>query len=178
MFHRSKTLCTRLMFAGVTLFLVVAAGLVAVTPTYAQSPSPTPQAQRREDLREKQFKREQEALAKQQDHLNRAATLVTKAQAYLDQLKSQGKDTTALQAALSTFNSQVATAQSAHNTAADVLNRHIGFDADGQVTNLAQATQTVIDARQSLWDANRILRQAALDLARVIRSYRRSNSGT
>ena len=66
----------------------------------------------------------------------------------------------ALQAALSTFQTQIATAQSSHNTTASVLGNHAGFDANGKVTNPDQARQTLLDGRQSLRDAHGVIRQA------------------
>jgi hypothetical protein len=46
------------------------------------------------------------------------------------------------------------------------------------VTNLTQATLTVVDVRQSLMDAHQLLRQATLDLRNALRAYRQANKSS
>jgi hypothetical protein len=119
--------------------------------------------------------REQEWLKLQQTRLDGTAQIVEKTQAYITEQKSKGKDTAALEAALATFQQQVATAQTSHKTAADLLSAHAGFDASGKVTDSEQAHQTLTGAHQSLSDAHKVLQQAGLDLRKAIRAYRDAN---
>jgi hypothetical protein len=107
--------------------------------------------------------------------LNRAAELGDKVQARIDELKAQGRDTSALEAALASYRDEIAAAQASHSTAADILSAHAGFDADGHVTDPEQARHTVLDARQALQDARLTLRKAVLDLRIAIRDYRQAN---
>jgi hypothetical protein len=160
--------------AGAAMSLVLAAtGLVTVAPTYAAPPTP-PAAARAEAL-ETQLKREQSWLAVQENHLTRVNQVAAAVQHYIDAQNAAGKDTSALADALATFQSQIATAQSSHDTAAKTLSEHAGFDASGHVTDRLQARQTLIDGQQALWDGHHTLQQAALDLRRAIRTYRQAN---
>jgi hypothetical protein len=122
--------------------------------------------------------REQEWLKLQQTRLDNTAQIVEKTQAYITDQKSKGKDTAALEAALATFQQQIATAQASHKTAADLLSAHAGFDASGKVIDPEQAHLTLTSAHQSLSDAHKILQQAGLDLRKAIKTYRDANEPT
>ena len=121
------------------------------------------------------YQRELNWLNQQQQNLDRTDQLVSRIQTYIANQQAAGKDVTALRAALATFQQQIATAQTSHQTAASILNTHTGFDANGHVTDAAQARQTLIAGHQSLADARRVLRQAILDLHRALRNWRLAN---
>jgi len=158
---------------------LVLAGIVALPSGTAFAQSATPPAkpgqQARDERLERWYQREQTWLNQQQQNLDKTSNIVTKVQQYIAAQQAKGKDVTALQAALSTFQSQIATARSSHATAATILNNHAGFDANGKVTDPNLARQTLLDGRQALNDAHRILRQAIVDLHRAIRAWRAAN---
>ncbi len=108
----------------------------------------------------------------QQTNLDRANGLVTKVQTYIANQKSKGQDTSSLEAALATYQKQLATAQASHTTAANVLAAHAGFDNNGNVTNSDLARQTLTDAHQALADAHIMLVQAGTDLRKALNDYR------
>jgi hypothetical protein len=167
------------IFSGLALIALIAG--LALAPTgsaYADQATPPAAAKgkaARDAHLEKVYQREQDWLNKQTDHLSRAAEVVTKVQTFIADQTAKGKDTSTLQAALTVFQQQLATAQSSHATAAGILGTHTGFDANGKVTDANQAHQTLIDARQSLRDAHRVLRQGGLDLHRALKAYRAAN---
>src|SRR5574341_1353521 len=130
---------------------------------------------RKTHLEETGLLRPQKGLSLQQTHLEATSQIVSKVQDYIANQKAKGKDTSSLEAALATFQSQIATAQISHDAAANILNTHAGFDDDGKVTNPDQARQTLISARQSLADAHNILRQAERDLRQAVKDYRDQN---
>jgi hypothetical protein len=166
-----------LSVSGLVLAVIIAA--IPATSAYAAPGTPPAQdqaAETRNARLEQAYQREQEWLSQQQDNLNKMNTVVVdKVQQFITTQQGKGKDVTALQAALATFKSQIVTAQSSHTTAANVLGTHLGFDANGKVTDAAQARQTLLDARQSLRDAHNVMRQAVLDLHRTIRQWRQVN---
>ncbi len=123
----------------------------------------------------KDYQVEQNWLAKQQDNLNKTVAVVTNVQNLITKANGQGKDTTALVNALATFQSQIATSQSSHNTAGSILSTHNGFDANGNVIDRDAARLTVNSARQSLSDAHVLLWQAANDLHHAIKEWRENN---
>lgn len=168
---KTKVATSVAIFAAAIAFNLLS--LAVAAPTYAQSPSPQPNA--RQASLARQFKREQTWFNLQQGHLTVENQIATAVQNYINAQNALGKDTSTLVAALATYNSQIATAQNSHNTAGNLISAHAGFDANGNVTNVSQALQTVIDSRQSLWDAHRSIQQATQDLARAIRAYRQAN---
>jgi hypothetical protein len=166
--------------AGIT-FLAFLIGSAA--PVYAQtdpgtSPTAPTAAPNKTERLQNAYKREQTALTTQQGNLDKSRKAVTKAQSLIDKAKSNGKDVTALQTALNTFNSQIASAQILHDTAAATLGKHDGFDASGNVTDPALAKNTVLTAHDSLQDARLTMRQAVLDLQKAVRDWRRENRTT
>ena len=157
--------------------VALVAGL-ALAPAYASGAADeaTPPAPgHRVEALEKAYQRELAWLAIQTNHLADAATIAARVQTFIDKAKGEGKDTSALEAALSAFKSQVAVAQAAHDTAAGILATHAGFDDSGHVTDQAQAIETVRQARQSLQDAHLALRGAMADLRLAIRTWRSAN---
>jgi len=114
----------------------------------------------------------------QTGHLTRANQLAVLMQTYVNTQNSANKNYGDLVSALANYNAQLASAQSAHNAAAGILQTAAGFDANGNVTSFVQAHQTVRTARQSLWDCHRTLRQAAFDVSVAIHNYRQANPGS
>ena len=131
--------------------------------------------QARSERLEQAYVREQQWLSTQQENLNKMSSAADKVQQFITAQQGKGKDVSALQAALATFKSQIAAAQASHAAAATVLGTHSGFDANGKVTNAAEARQTLLDARQSLHDAHIAMRQAVRDLHRALRAWRQAN---
>jgi TolA-binding protein len=170
------------VIAGLSVSGLVLAGVIAASPAtsaYAAPGTPPAQGQAAETRNarlEQAYQREQEWLSQQQDNLNKMNTVVVdKIQQFITTQQGKGKDVTALQAALATFKSQLVTAQASHTTATNVLSTHLGFDANGKVTDAPQARQTLLAARQSLRDAHNVMRQAVLDLHRALRTWRQAN---
>jgi len=172
-----------ILFSGLVISLLTVAGFLAAPAgvLYADDSShlpraaPTKPGENLDQLLHNWYLREQVWLSAQQNHLDRANQLATKLQTYITHQQGQGKDTASLQAALTTFQQQVRTAQAAHDTAASTLSTHTGFDANGQVTDTGQAHQTIASARQSMYDAHLDLKQAVVDLHNAFRHWREAN---
>jgi hypothetical protein len=111
----------------------------------------------------------------QQTHLNNTATVVTNIQTLITKATAAGKDTSALSAALATYQSQITTATGSHATAVTILTTHSGFDASNNVTDLAAARLTVTGARQSLEDAHVVLWTASLNLHTAVTQWRQAH---
>jgi hypothetical protein len=158
------------------------AGVIAAAPTSTALAAPgTPPAKQGQSAQtadarlEQAYQREQTWLNQQADNLTKMNDVADKVQQFITTQQGKGKDVTALQAALTTFKSQIATAQSTHKTAANVLSTHTGFDANGKVTDTVQARQTVLEARQALRAAHDVMQQAVTDLHRAVRDWRQAN---
>ena len=172
-----KTKLWSLLSSIALIALIAGLALAPTGSAYADSATPPAANDKaaRDARLEKVYQREQDWLNKQTANLSKAAEAVTKVRTFIADQNAKGKDTSALQAALTVFQQQLATAQSSHATAAGILDTHNGFDANRHVTNPVSAHQTLIDARQSLRDAHGILRQGVLDLHRALKAYRNAN---
>jgi len=180
------------LIAILALSVAFAALELAPTLAMAQTPSPTtpqatppatsapaaPQNQAaRQAALEKAFAREQTASTTQANNLEKMSTLATNAQTLIDKAKAKGWDFAGIQLALNAFKSQVADAQSLHDTAAGILSAHVGFDDSGKITGIVAAAETVRDAHQSLVDTRSVMRQAAADLRSAVRAFRAAHKG-
>ena len=158
---------------------VVALGLMlgSVAPAFAQSDSPpaTPDPARRAERLERAYAREQEWLSRQAERLAKAGELEAKAQEFIDKAKSEGKDTSGLEAALANASAKVDEAQGKHDEAAAILSTHAGFDDAGKVTDPTAARETVESAGRALRDAHRLLTDAAIEMRRALRDFRQAN---
>jgi hypothetical protein len=141
------------------------ATMAAVRQTQAALPTQTQM-----DL-ENQLDREKVALNNQQTRLEMASSFSGAAQEYINSQKNAGKDTTALENALSAFNQAIADAETPHGTAASLLASHAGFSDDGQVIDKIVARQTILSAGQALRDAHLKLTSGALNLRQAFQAY-------
>ena len=157
-------------FFVISLLAVAAMFLGVTTPTLAQdTPTrPTPDGANLERF----YARELLIADRQAEALNRAGEAIIRVESLITRLQGEGFDTAELEVALDAYRRDVADAQAAHDDAVAVLNVHVGFDNDGQVTDIAQALETVRQAGRFLRDAHLKLRSGNLDLRLALREWR------
>lgn len=127
---------------------------------------------------DKAFAAEQARLSQQASNLDKSSAAVDKAQALIDQWQAKGVDVSLLQTLLSTFESQITSARSSHDTASGILASHAGFDVLGKVTAIDQARQTIQETRQALKTAATELGQAFKDLTQGVKTWREQHKNT
>ena len=157
-------------FMVVSILAVVALFLGVTTPALAQdNPTrPTPDGANLELF----YARELLIADRQAEALNRASEAIIRVESLITRLQGEGLDTAELEVALDAYRRDVASAQTAHDEAVVILNAHVGFDNDGQVTDFAQALETVRQAGRFLRDAHLKLRSGNLDLRLALREWR------
>ena len=111
----------------------------------------------------------------QQDRINLANHVAEQAQTWIDELKGRGKDTSALEAALSAFKSGIKSAQAKHNDAQGIMDTHAGFDGDCKLTDREQAKTTLQTAGDALREAHRLIADAGREFRRAVRAWRGAN---
>jgi small-conductance mechanosensitive channel len=166
------------MLAG-ALALAFPGAVLAQDPNPPSPTTPAGQASpaRQAERIEQAYQRALKALDAQAKRLAGAGDRVQKLAEHIAGLKSQGKDTTALEEALAEFKTVLKDAHTTHDTAASMLKTHPGFDANGKVTDLQQARETVRASDQLLSEVHRDLRPSIRDLLRAVREYLRDNRG-
>lgn len=143
---------------------------VWVSPAAAQEPTTTPA---REYVRlEYALKRLTIRADVQQDLIEGARQYADLTEEFIEDQQTAGRDTSALEAALSTFRAEIDQAQALNAEANQVLDEKAGFDADGKVVDRAQAADTIESAKRALQDARQTLAIAAQDFRQAVRDYR------
>ncbi|MBI2906713.1 MAG: hypothetical protein HYX92_03535 [Chloroflexi bacterium] len=158
---------------GLVVALLAAGSLVMPgTPAFADPPAPTP---KQTEKLERRLQVELKVLERGQKALARAGKRADRVQQLIDRAKAAGKDVTNLEAALFEFKADVATARSHYDQAKSILDVRAGFDADGKVTNVDQARETVRAAAREERQFLRTMRKATRDLGKAIKESRQAN---
>ncbi len=144
----------------------------------SEPPAPATPGPISNDRLEQIWAKEQSAYDRLGTLLDRSDELITKAQGLIDQAKSNGKDVSALQAALDAFADAVKRAHPVYESAKGIIAAHQGFDADGKVTDAQKAIQTVRDLRDKLKEIRQIISGPAKALREAIRAFRQANKPT
>ena len=103
---------------------------------------------------------------------------VSNAQDLIDKARGNGKDVSAVQAALDAFSAAVTQARPAYESGKGILASHPGFDAAGQVTNQEQALATIKDLGGKLKEVRQTLADPMKALRQAIRDFRAANRPT
>jgi hypothetical protein len=172
------------LFSGLTA-LTLAAGFAfgpAVTAFADDGTPPAPpqangeKAGGRIDARlARAYARTQELFGMQGERLSGAGERADKIQSLIDTAKANGQDTSAVEAALASFKTSVATAQAAHDTAANLLSTHAGFDDKGKVTDREQARQTLQSVREAMRQAHDALDAGRQTLRQALQAWREAH---
>ncbi len=156
------------------LSVLLIAGLLAGSLAFIPASSVKAQENVEEALTSA-YKFEQNWLSKQQITMDKAAQASAKVQELIDKADASGLDVTALQNALSAFNSSMSGVNAEHASAAGILSAHAGFDASGNVTDRQAARETVTTARRALGNAHMIMTQATWALRDAVKAWKNAN---
>ncbi len=107
--------------------------------------------------------------------LERSDQMVEKIQNLIDRMDENGKDTTALQAALDAFEAALKKAHPIYESAKGIINSHQGFDADGKVTDREKAVETVKELGAKLKEIRQIVGEPGKALRAAIKAFRDAN---
>ena len=164
------------LIGGLAIWAMVMFGGGSMPASVAYAATPEPQ---KDYIRlEYALKAEQLRLKGQQNHLDQAREGAALAQSFIDELKARDEDTSQIEAALNSFNTQIEASQTAHDTAKQILDAKAGFDVNGKVTDPGQARETLQSGRQALEEAGRILQQAVKEFHQAMREFRQANRPT
>lgn len=104
--------------------------------------------------------------------LDHADVMVERVQNLIDRLKENGKDVTALQAALDAFDDALKDAHPIYESAKGIINSHQGFDADGKVTDREKAVETIRELGEKLQEVRRLVGEPWKALHEALKAYR------
>jgi hypothetical protein len=167
------------MAVAVAAILVVA--LVPLPAAHALAPTATstsPTAPDRTARLERIWLRQQirhDRLGVMFDHVQQR---IDRAQQMIDQAKANGKDVTALQAALDSFSSAVQQARPIYEGMQGIISSHQGFDANGNVTDASVAAETVRNMQEKFQSIRDTLSAPVKALRDAVRAFRQANQPT
>jgi hypothetical protein len=93
-------------------------------------------------------------------------------------MNENGKDTTALQAALDAFEEALKKVHPVYESARGILNSHQGLDADGKVTDREKAIETIQELRDKMQKVRGIIGEPGKALRESIQAFREGNKTT
>jgi hypothetical protein len=159
----------------VALMAAMGLSVLPFVNVYAQSPNP-PETQPSSSKLQNAWSKEQVVYVRIGNVLDRASGLISRIQSKLDQAKSKGKDMSSIQTALDAFSTAVKNVQGVYAEMQAIIQSHAGFNASGNVTDPAQALQTVKDFHAKVVEFRQVgLREADRALREAMKAFRQSN---
>ena len=168
------------MFKKTILFALVAALGVASLPfvsvaaqgAYDPPPSATwPSGQISNERLERVWARQ----LKLYERMGKTDELVEKVQSLIDRASANGKDVSAVQAALDAFKEAVKDAHPIYESAKGIINSHQGFDDNGKVTDTEKAKETVKAMGEKLKEIKEAMSGTGKALREAIKAFREAN---
>lgn len=169
----SKKVLLVAMAAALGLASLPALNVYALGPS--EPPTPTAPAQIFTDRLERIWAREQAAYDRLGKFFDNVDSRISKAQELIDKAGANGKDVSALQAALDAFADAVKQARPIYESGKGVIASHQGFDSNGKVTDQTKAIETVKDLGSKLKEIRQIIFPAGKALREAIRVFREAN---
>jgi hypothetical protein len=189
--NKIKKICTlsfaTLLLLGLMLFVIPVANVHAQSPADEPLPpviEPLPDdslpvtgdnGEVKDIVLERLFKRAQAAHENQQKLIAQADKLGNRIAELIVRAKSNGKDTTSLEAALADFNMKIGEARLKFDQTGKLIRQHTGFDDAGKVTDSAVAKTTLEEIRNGNKDVRQTLVEALKVLREAGRAFREAN---
>ena len=153
---------------------VAAMPLVSASAAGASDPTP-PQAQISNEKLEQVWAHQLQVYARLGKGFDRLDGFTAKAQRLIDKANANGKDVSAVQAALDAFKAATKAAHPLYESGKGIVNSHQGFDADGKVTDPEKARETVKEMRDKLQEIKSALDGTGKALREAIEAFREAN---
>jgi hypothetical protein len=163
-----KTILVALIAAlgltSLSAFSVSAAGLSAPTALAQQTQLTN---ERLEQIWARQLRR--------YERMGRADEFIERVQRLIDRAEANGKDASAVQAALDAFAAAVKEANPIYESMKGIVNSHQGFDDNGKVTDSEKAKETVRSMHEKFQEIKTVMNGTGRALREAIRAFREAN---
>ena len=163
-----------ILIALVTVFMLAVLPFTTVSASGLAEP-PTPPSgftQVSDERLEQIWVRMQEVYEWQGQRLEQADQMIERLQNIITRMNENGKDTTALQAALDAFEEALKDAHPIYESAKGIINSHKGFDAGGKVTDREQAVETVKELGSKMKDVRQLTSEPGKALREAFKAFR------
>jgi DNA repair exonuclease SbcCD ATPase subunit len=145
-----------------------------VTSAFAQGENPAPTGEVSNEKLEKAWARQLKMYERLGNGFDDLDGQIEKIQERIDKAASNGRDVTALQAALDAFEAASKTTQPIYDSIESIVNSHEGFDADGKVTDAGQAKSTVQEMGAKLKEVKSSMDGTGKALREALKAFRKA----
>ena len=172
-----KTLLIALVAAlAVASLPLVNASAAGNTLTNAYDPPPLqPKGQVSNERLERVWARQLRVYESLGNGYDRSDAFVERVQGLIDKAGANGKDVSAVQAALDAFEAAMKDAHLVYESAKGIVNSHQGFGDDGKVTDIEKAKETVKAMGEKLEEIKDAMGGTGKALREAIRAFREAN---
>ena len=167
------------LFRKTILFAIIAALGLASLPfvsAYAageNDPTPPPPTVGR--IRTERLERIWARQLRIYERMGRTDEWIARVQKLIDRARENGKDVSAVQAALDAFEAAAKDAQPIYESIKGIVNSHQGFDSNGKVTDPEKAKETVQAMHDKFKEIRDALNGTGKALREAIRAFRQAN---
>ena len=163
-----------LLIALVAALAMASLPLVSVSAAGTNDPLP-PQVQVPNERLERVWARQLRLYEKIGNGFERSDAFVEKVQNLIDRASENGKDISAVQAALDAFEKAMKAAHPVYEGGKGIVNSHQGFDENGKVTDPEKAKETVKAMGEKLKEIKEAMGGTGRALRDAIRAFREAN---
>lgn len=167
-----KNIFKKMILVALTAALVFAA--FPVTSVFAQGENP-PKGEVTNEKLEQVWARQLKTYEKIGKGFDDTDGRLAKLQDMIDKAAANGKNVTALQAALDAFESALKSAKPTYESMKGIVNSHQGFDASGKVTDAEKAKSTVQEMRTKMEELKSAMGGTGKALREALKAFREAN---
>lgn len=160
-----------ILLALVAALGVASLSFVSVSAAGAKDPTPPPQGELTDERLEKIWAKQLHLYEK----MGKTEEFIGKVQQLIDRAAQNGKDVSAVQAALDAFKDAVDDAKPIYESAQAIIDSHAGFDSNGKVTDSEQAKETVRAMGEKLKEIKDAMGGTGKALRDAIHAFREAN---
>jgi hypothetical protein len=173
----------KMLFKKTLLIALVAALAVASLPLVSasavgESDPPAPQRQVSNERLERVWAHQLRLYERIGNGYDRSGVFMDKVQQLIDHASQNGKDVSAVQAALGAFEAALKDAHPVYESNKGIINSHQGFDSNGKVTDPEKAKETVKTMGEKLKEIKDRMGGTGKALRDAIRAFREANPRT
>ena len=168
-----KTLFRKTIFVALVVVLSLAAiPFMSVSAAGDYEPTPPPSTGQ---IRTERLERVWAHQLRIYERMGRTDEFIEKVQRLIDRAKANGKDVSAVQAALDAFKAAVKDAQPIYESVKGLINSHQGFDTNGKVTDPEKAAETVKAMHEKFKEIRDAMNGTGKALHEAIKAFREAN---
>ena len=163
---------------AILVALIVALGLTTVSffsVSAAGLNAPASLAQQQRQITNERLERIWARQLRLYERMGRADEFIERVQKLIDRAEANGKDVSAVQAALDAFAAAVKEANPIYESMKGIINSHQGFDDNGKVTDPEKANETVSSMHEKMLEIKTVMDGTGRALREAIRAFREAN---